>query len=243
MPRRATIAEAELQAVLERRGLQLPTQNRHLRSIGMFFEVRERFADDEPATHDLVRRWMRGGADRKGKPSGLQFTADLAKLLGFASGRALLDETVLDHFFPRSHLPTSQHGKISNLFICETAFNLSEEWKLRSLSKKAFFGTESYNTNVAWLKWQFLNPDTSSLLFFHSSANTAGGAPIYASSKLRASGMTRAVADTPGLATDDEDEMSIQASLPKVSNRCLPPLPVSTKTTRGALLDGAACSV
>ena len=88
MPRPPSVAEAELLAAAERRKLAVPGPRHNLgqRCLGLFYEVRLRFAASEPASHDLVRRWMRGEADRKGTPGGAKFSNDLAKLLGYESG-------------------------------------------------------------------------------------------------------------------------------------------------------------
>lgn len=197
------VAQQQLVALAERRGLAVPhpASRVNLRQLGIYAEVRERFGDKEPASQSDVRRWLKGEADRKGAPSGKQFANDLAKLIGYEGGEAMLAAVQIDHFFPQADLPKGWAGHLANMVILETGFNMTAEFKERGLAKQAFFGIQSYNSNRAWLRWQIENQGRSSINFYQSAENRDGRWSL----AIRASdGLTRSA--IPPVVSDVSDE-------------------------------------
>lgn len=170
------VAQQQLVALAERRNLAIPSpaSRVNLRQLGIYAEVRERFGNKEPSSQSEVRKWMKGDLEKKGTPSGKQFANDLAGLLGFENGAAMLDSIQIDHFFPQADLPKGWAGHIANLVVLETGFNMTAEFKERGLAKQAFFGIKSYNSNRAWLRWQIERPGEHSLNFYQSADNRDG---------------------------------------------------------------------
>ena len=177
-----------------------------MRQLGIYAEVRERFGDKEPASQSDVRRWLKGEADKKGAPSGKQFANDLAKLIGYESGEAMIAAVQIDHFFPQADLPKGWAGHLANMVILETGFNMTAEFKERGLAKQAFFGIQSYNSNRAWLRWQIENQGQNSLNFYQSVDNKDGqwALAIRASDSLTRSTIPPVVSDTSEEFVDDD---------------------------------------
>lgn len=190
-----TLADEDLERVVTRRELTLPPKATRVgvRSLSLYLEVHERFKDGDPSSHDAVRKWMQGLNDKKGCPSGKEFASNLATILGIHEDH-IMQRMHIDHMFPQADMPGGWKGKLANLVLLESEFNLTSEFKERNSVKKAFFGSSCYNMNRRWLRWQMSHPNSSSLEFFKSTDNVDNLQPIYASSSR--SQLTSALEDT-----------------------------------------------
>ena len=198
--------EAQLTALAQRRNLRVPPAEYRVdrRGLWQFFEVRERWEGRDPKCYSEVVSWFRGTGDRPGKPRGVQFWLDLCAHCG--QDRAPYDELsandpmkiTVEHWYSQS-MAGDRHGLLHgwmNLHAVEWGFNNSLDFKsCDSPAEQQFLGLRAYRMHRSFLNWfnTSRNSELPTLAFLQSThcTDTDMATPIYLSSGLRHSGLTR----------------------------------------------------
>ena len=197
---------AQLIALAQRRNLRVPAAECRVdrRGLWQFFEVRERWEGRDPRCYTEVVAWFRGTSDRPGKPRGAQFWLDLCAHCG--QDRAPYDEVsvndpmkiTVEHWYSQS-MAGDRHGLLHgwmNLHAVEWGFNNSLDFKSSdSPAEQQFLGLRAYRMHRSFLNWfnTCRNSELPTLSFLQSThcTDTDMATPIYLSSGLRHSGLTR----------------------------------------------------
>ena len=197
---------AQLIALAQRRNLRVPAAECRVdrRGLWQFFEVRERWEGRDPRCYSEVVAWFRGTSDRPGKPRGAQFWLDLCAHCG--QDRAPYDEVsvndpmkiTVEHWYSQS-MAGDRHGLLHgwmNLHAVEWGFNNSLDFKSSdSPAEQQFLGLRAYRMHRSFLNWfnTSKNSELPTLAFLQSThcTDTDMATPIYLSSGLRHSGLTR----------------------------------------------------
>ena len=202
----ASVGGKELAVLAKRRGLAVPPAEHRLdrRGFFQFWEVRERWGGNDPKRYEDITLWLRGKADVANKPRGAQVWLDLCRWCGqdpvpydaLPHGNPL--KLSIEHWFSQQAAgdwAVLRNG-IMGLYALEMGFNNSGEFKtLGSPAEIAFFGQRSYRNHVHYLNWLHTkqNYKLPSLHFLQSThcVDTELATPIYLSSGLRATGLSR----------------------------------------------------
>lgn len=205
-PEDGTLAEADLKRVAKRRQLALPDTKYRIdvRGFWQYWEVLQRWGDEDPKEYRELVQWFRGKNDKKNAPPGGKFWLDM--LVQFGHDPIAYDEIPtnhplklhVEHMFCQNQMgeDSSLRNGLMNLYALEGGFNLSAEFKeSNTRAKLAFFGRRTERNHRAYLRWRDTknNRDLPSMCFLRSvhCTDTELTAPRYMASGLRSTGMTR----------------------------------------------------
>jgi hypothetical protein len=201
-----SLANQELMRLGQRRKIQLPLQQHHVdrRGIWQVYEIREQWGGADPDSYMHVTRWFKGQYPDRGRASGRQVWLDLLRWAG-QDPRPYDDipsndpfKLSIEHLFCQSMAgdwKVLKHGLMS-LYAVEMWLNNSAEFKGNgSLAERAFLGHRTYQNHLQFMNWLHTgkNYRLPSLAFLQSTActDTELATPIYLSSGMRVSGLTR----------------------------------------------------
>lgn len=198
--------ETQLVALAQRRKLRVPPTEYRVdrRGLWQFFEVRERWEGQDPKCYSETIEWFKGKNDRPGKPRGAQFWLDLCAHCG--QDRVPYEELsandpmkiTVEHWYSQS-MAGDRHGLLHgwmNLHAVEWGFNNTLDFKsCDSPAEQQFLGLRAYRMHRSFLNWfnTSRNSELPTLAFLQSTycTDTDMTTPIYLSSGLRHSGLTR----------------------------------------------------